>query len=744
MASRFGGEIRTTYENSTPEWQQDNYAQGKPNVLLILLDDTGFANLGCYGSNIDTPNMDALAKNGLRYNNFHVTPLCSPTRASILTGRNHHAVGISTISGFGDSGYPNQRGCVSRHSANLAEMLGEEGFATFALGKWHLNPSANFSAGGPHNEWPLQRGFDRFYGFLPGGTPQFYPELTYDNHPVNPPKSPQDGYHVTNDLVDHAIEFINDLNYSNSERPFFMYFAPGAMHAPHQVPGNYVEKYKGFYDEGWDIVRERYFKRQIEMGIIPENTVLPPRNPGVKPWSSLTKNQQKFVCRLQETWAGFLNHTDDQIGRLIDHLDLLQKLDDTVVVLTADNGTSQAGGPYGVMSVGTAPGRGATNDGVTIAEKRGRPLPEEDFDLVQERLDEIGTYKTNSDIPWGWAQVGNTPLRWYKQDTHGGGVRVPMIVHYPSGIEETGGIRNQFHYVNDITPTILELLGVIPKENYNGFEQMPITGTSLVYSLHDANCSSEKPIQYFEMMGKRGLWLDGWKAVTRHQSGDAYNEDQWELYHLDEDFSESRNLASEEPSRLREMIDLWWLEAGRNGVLPLDDRVGQRGRRLEKPRTSYRFIPPMAHVPRVRSPSLADGNWLLKADVEISSAETEGVIFAQGSFLNGISLYVQNGFLAFVYTVMDTPNTWISKDLLPLGRVTLDLLFQKQNPNSGVFLLKVQNKEIASIVISDTTHMASMRGADVGRDLDAPVTDLYIAPFNFTGIIHSVLIKLEL
>ena len=744
MVSGFGGEIRTTYENSTPEWQQDNYAQGKPNVLLILLDDTGFANLGCYGSNIDTPNMDALAKNGLRYNNFHVTPLCSPTRASILTGRNHHAVGISTISGFGDSGYPNQRGCVSRHSANLAEMLGEEGFATFALGKWHLNPSANFSAGGPHNEWPLQRGFDRFYGFLPGGTPQFYPELTYDNHPVNPPKSPQDGYHVTNDLVDHAIEFINDLNYSNSERPFFMYFAPGAMHAPHQVPGNYVEKYKGFYDEGWDIVRERYFKRQIEMGIIPKNTVLPPRNPGVKPWSSLTKNQQKFVCRLQETWAGFLNHTDDQIGRLIDHLDLLQKLDDTVVVLTADNGTSQAGGPYGVMSVGTAPGRGATNDGVTIAEKRGRPLPEEDFDLVQERLDEIGTYKTNSDIPWGWAQVGNTPLRWYKQDTHGGGVRVPMIVHYPSGIEETGGIRNQFHYVNDITPTILELLGVIPKENYNGFEQMPITGTSLVYSLHDANCSSEKPIQYFEMMGKRGLWLDGWKAVTRHQSGDAYNEDQWELYHLDEDFSESRNLASEEPSRLREMIDLWWLEAGRNGVLPLDDRVGQRGRRLAKPRTSYRFIPPMAHVPRVRSPSLADGNWLLKADVEISSAETEGVIFAQGSFLNGISLYVQNGFLAFVYTVMDTPNTWISKDLLPLGRVTLDLLFQKQNPHSGVFLLKVQNKEIASIVISDTTHMASMRGADVGRDLDAPVTDLYIAPFNFTGIIHSVLIKLEL
>ena len=744
MALEFGGEIRTTYETSTPEWQEGNRAQGKPNVLVILLDDTGFGNLGCYGSNINTPNMDALATNGLRYNNFHVTPLCSPTRASILTGRNHHAVGISTISGFGDSGYPNQRGCISRHSANLAEMLSEEGFATFALGKWHLNPSANFSAGGPHNEWPLQRGFDRFYGFLPGGTPQFYPELTYDNHPVNPSRRPEDGYHVTDDLVDHAIEFVNDLSYGSPTTPFFMYFAPGAMHAPHQVPPEFIDKYKGCYDEGWDVIRERYFNRQIEMGIIPNNTALPPRNPGVKPWSSLTKNQQKFICRLQETWAGFLEHTDTQIGRLIDHLRVIEKLDDTVVVLTADNGTSQSGGPYGVMSVGTSPGRGATNDGVTIAERRGRSLPEEDFDAIQEKLDDIGSHKTNSDIPWGWAQVGNTPLRWYKQDTHGGGVRVPMIIHYPRCIEDMGAIRNQFHYVNDIAPTLLEIVGVKPKSNYGGYEQMPITGTSLVYSLQDGNCSSKKPIQYFEMMGKRGLWIDGWKAVTRHQSGDDYNEEKWELYHLDEDFSESRNLAAEEPSRLRKMIDLWWLEAGRNGVLPLDDRVGNRGRKIDKPRTSFRFVPPMAHVPRVMSPPLGNNNWSLTADIEIKAEKTEGVIYAQGSFLNGLSLFVERGVLGFVFTVMDTPKVWLSKELLPLGRISLEVLFRKQENDCGIFLLKLQDKEIASVGIADTTHMASMRGADVGRDLDAPVTNRYNAPFDFTGLIYSVLLELEL
>ena len=384
MASEFHGRIGTTYKDSEPDWAEEKTPRDAPNVLVILLDDTGFANLGCYGSTIETPNMDALAANGLRYNNFHVTPLCSPTRASILTGRNHHAVGISTITGFGDSGFPNQRGQVSRHAATLAEMLGEEGFATFALGKWHLNRSADYSAAGPHDEWPLQRGFHRFYGFLSGGTPQFYPELTYDNHAVTPSRNPSEGYHVTDDLVDHAIEFVNDLRYSRPETPFFMYFAPGAMHYPHQAPKEFVDKYRGHFDEGWEVLRERYFERQIELGIIPEGTRLPPMNPGVQRWESLSENEKKFVCRLQEAWAGFLEHTDAQIGRLLEHLRMIDQLDNTVVILTADNGMSQNGGPYGVMNIGASPMRHATNDGRTLGEKQGRPPPEEDFDAIQE------------------------------------------------------------------------------------------------------------------------------------------------------------------------------------------------------------------------------------------------------------------------------------------------------------------------------------------------------------------------
>lgn len=741
MTSSFRGRIGTTYRDSEPHWPESASLADAPNVLVVLLDDTGFGNLGCYGSTIDTPHMDALAEDGLRYNNFHVTPLCSPTRASILTGRNHHAVGLSTIAGFGNSGFPNQQAQVSRHAATLAEMLGAEGYATFALGKWHLNPGEHYSAAGPHDGWPLQRGFHRFYGFLPGGTPQFHPELTYDNHPVPQPRSPKEGYHVTEDLVDHAIEFVNDHQYSRSETPFFMYFAPGAMHSPHQAPKAYIEKYRGQFDEGWDVLRERYYERQIEMGIIPRGTRLPPPNPGVVPFDSLTDNQKRFVCRLQEAWAGFLEHTDAEIGRLIEHLRTLGQLDNTVVILTADNGTSQSGGPYGVMNLGFA-GRLASRDGRTMGEKQGRPPPEEDFDAIQERLQDIGGPASNSDIPWGWAQVGNTPLRWYKQDTHGGGVRVPMVVRYPGGIKETGGIRGQFHYVNDIAPTILEIAGIEPKASYGGYDQMPITGTSMAYTL-DADGPSRKPIQYFEMMGKRGLWIDGWKAVTRHEPGEDWDEDEWELYHLDEDFSESNNLAKAEPERLQNMIDLWWEEARRNDVLPLDDRAGQRSRRPDvTPRTRYRFVPPMGHVPRKLSPPLGQGQWTLTADVEIQ-ADTEGVIFAQGTFLQGISLFVQEGALAFVFT---TRNEWTvlrSENALSGGRHTVSLEFVRGEGDTGVFTLSDDGHDIGTVSIPDTSRMGNMSGADVARDQDAPVSDLYEAPFDFTGVVHAVEIRLD-
>ena len=738
----FGGRIGTTYKDSEPDWSSTAAPGDAPNVLLILLDDTGFGNLGCYGSTIETPNMDALAGNGLRYNNFHVTPLCSPTRASLLTGRNHHAVGISTITSFGDNGYPNQRGRISRHAATLAEMLGEEGFATFALGKWHLNPTAHNSAAGPHGEWPLQRGFDRFYGFLPGATDQFHPELTHDNHPAYPPRTPAQGYHLTEDLVDHAVEFVNDLKSIQPETPFFMYFAPGAMHYPHQAPKAYIDKYRGRFDEGWDVLRERYFQRQIELGIVPRGTRLPPMNPGVRPWQELSRNERNFVCRLQQAWAGFLEHTDAQIGRLIEHLRAIHQLDNTVVVLTADNGTSQNGGPYGVMNAGPSGRRNATRDGRTVGEKMGRPEPEEDFDAIQEKLDEIGGPKSNSDIPWGWSQVGNTPLRWYKQDTHGGGVRVPMIVHYPQVIEDVGGIRGQFHYVTDITPTILEILDVKPRSSYRGYDQMPISGTSLVYTFGDRDCRTRKPIQHFEMLGKRGLWCDGWKAVTRHEYDEDYSNEDWELYHLDEDFSESDNLAAAEPKRLQEMIRLWWVEAQRNGVLPLDDRFGSR-RPVDRDSPAYRFFPPMAHVPRAQSPALERGDWSLCAEVEIQDAQTEGVIYSQGSFLDGFSLFVQDATLGLAYNVLGNTTLCRSATTLPEGRTTVGVAFERGEDDTGEIILIADGQAIGSVVISDVSRTSKMRGVDVGRDPHAPVTDVYEAPFEFTGVIHSVDIRVE-
>ena len=738
MASEnFRGRIGITYKDSEPDWPTPAPRRDAPNVLVILLDDTGFGNLGCYGSTIETPNMDALAANGLRYSNFHVTPLCSPTRASLLTGRNHHAVGIATITTFGDNGYPNQRGRITRHAATLAEMLSEEGFATFALGKWHLNPTEHNSAAGPYDEWPLNRGFDRFYGFLPGATDQFHPELTYDNHPIYPPKTPKEGYHLTEDLVDHAIEFVDDLKSIHPDTPFFMYFATGAMHYPHQAPKAYIDKYRGRFDEGWDVLRERYFERQIELGIVPPGTRLAPPNPGVKPWVELKANEKRFVCRLQETWAGFLEHTDAEIGRLIEHLRAMGLLDDTLVMLTADNGTSQNGGPFGVMNAGPSGARNATGSGQTLGETIGRPQPEEDFDAIGEKLDDIGGPKSNSDIPWGWSQVGNTPLRWYKQDTHGGGVRVPMIVHYPRNIDEPGAIRGQFHYVTDIAPTVLEILDVEPRSNYRGYDQMPIAGTSLAYTFGDGDCPTRKPIQHFEMMGKRGLWHDGWKAVSRHEPDEDYEDEQWELYNLDRDFSETNDLAAAEPKRLRKMIDLWWVEAGRHGVLPLDDRFGWR-RESGGDTASYRFVPPMAHVPRAQSPTLGRGNWSLVADIEIPDAATEGVIYTQGSFLDGFSLFIQKATLCLVFNVLGDATTGRSATTLPTGRTTVGIRFERRDDNTGTISLQADGRQVGSIGIPDVTRMSKMRGVDVGRDPHAPATDVYRAPFEFTGIIHSV------
>ncbi|MET0910327.1 MAG: arylsulfatase, partial [Ilumatobacteraceae bacterium] len=435
----FQGTIGRTLADSEAWFEEPPHpGADAPNVVVVLLDDTGFAQFGCYGSDIDTPNIDALAENGVQFTNFHVTPLCSPTRASLLTGRSQHAVGMRSLSNF-RTGFPNQLGHISNHAATVAEVLRNEGYTTFCVGKWHLAPMEQCSAAGPFEQWPLARGFDRFYGFLDGETDQFHPELVCDNHSIDAPAAPDDGYHRSEDLVDQALRMIHDTVAVRPDRPFFTYLAFGATHAPHQAPAAYLDKYRGRYDEGWDVVRERWFARQIERGVIPTGTTLAPRNPGVDAWDDLPDNQRRLACRLQETFAAFLDHTDDQIGRFVDGLAELGRLDNTLVVLLTDNGASQEGGPFGVMH----------------EMKFFNGILEMPDEAVQ-RIDDIGGPHSHTNYPWGWAQCGNTPFKWYKQNTHEGGVHVPMIVHWPVGVpaDQVGTQRSEFVNVANIAPTI--------------------------------------------------------------------------------------------------------------------------------------------------------------------------------------------------------------------------------------------------------------------------------------------------
>ena len=583
----FDGMIGRTIAESTPSWPtRPHPGADAPNVVVILIDDLGFSHFGCYGSSIETPNIDRLAAGGLRYTNFHVTPLCSPTRATLLTGRNHHEVGMRSLANF-NTGFPNMRGAVSHEAATIAEVLRDEGYATFAIGKWHLCQMEDASAAGPYDQWPCQRGFDRFYGFLDGETDQFFPELVADNHRVEPPAGPEDGYHLSEDLVDNAIALVHDTTSLRPDRPFFMYLAFGATHAPHQAPSEYIDKYRGRFDEGWDAARDEWFTRQLDMGLLPAGTQLAPRNPGVEEWATLPVNHRRLAARLQEAYAGFLEHTDAQIGRLVDDLASIGQLDNTVVMVLSDNGASQEGGPFGVMH-----------------EMKFFNFILETPDEAIERIDDIGGPNSHTNYPWGWAQAGNTPFKWYKQNTHEGGVHVPLVVHWPKGIEQTshGALRDQFHHANDIAPTIYELLGISAPEVYRGVAQLPVTGTSMAYSLNDGAADGHKLVQYFEMMGHRAIYADGWKAVTRHTPGVAFGDDTWELYHVELDRSECVDLAAAEPERLAEMVALWWAEADQHGVLPLDDRTVELfGARFQdysvhRPNRHYTYFPPVSPI----------------------------------------------------------------------------------------------------------------------------------------------------
>ncbi len=728
-AEPFGGVIAPTIQASTPWWPAPRTKAGAPNVVTIVLDDTGFAHLGCYGSTLATPHIDAIAAQGLRYTGFHTTALCSPTRACLMTGRNHHAVGMRAISNF-DTGFPNMRGAIPRTAATFAEVLREQGYATFAAGKWHLAPMAECSAAGPFTNWPLQRGFDRFYGFLNGVTDQFSPELVCDNHSITQPKTVEEGYHFSEDVVDQAIRFIRDTTSLMPEKPFHLYLAFGAMHAPHQAPQDYLQKWRGRFDAGWDVEREAWFARQKAMGIIPADTQLAPHNRGVRPWSDLSPNEQRFAARLQEAFAAMLEHTDVQIGRLVAHLRALGVWDNTLLVLLSDNGASQEGGPTGVLN-----------------EMRYYNGMREDVDAAVLRLDDIGGPHSACNIPWGWAQAGNTPLKWYKQNTHGGGVRDPLIVHWSGHLADPGGLRHGFCHVTDIVPTLLDALDIPQPAEFAGVPQMPVHGTSLLPTFGGAHTTPAHGPQYFEMFGHRALWVDGWKAVSRHKPGTPYDEDRWELYHLDRDFSECHDLAAQEPARLQAMVAQWWEEARRNSVLPLDDRgAADLFKSADRPglptsRTHFVYYPPISHIVAEACPTAARG-WRTTVELDHPAGHADGALIARGNIHSGFVLYILQGRVHFDYNCFDTHARAIATQPLVEGPHTLNLDVQRSADGGADVLLQIDGAEVARTRIARLLFMISSTGMDLGRSL-APVSHDYQAPFAYPGTIHRVVIDID-
>jgi len=730
--SRFEGTIGRTLADSQAWFDEPPHAgPDAPNVVVVLLDDTGFAQLGCYGSDIDTRNIDALAANGLQFTNFHVTPLCSPTRAALLTGRSQHAAGMRTVSNF-RTGFPHQLGHIANEASTVAEVLREQGYATFCVGKWHLAPMKQCSAAGPFDQWPLARGFDRFYGFLDGETDQFHPQLVSDNHPIEPPGRPQDGYHLSEDLVDQALTMVSDSRGVRPDRPFFLYLPFGATHAPHQAPASYLAKYRGVFDDGWDVTRQHWFDRQIARGVVPAGTELAPRNPGVDAWDGLGDSQRRLACRLQEAFAAFLDHTDDQIGRLVDGLRAMGQLDNTILLVLADNGASQEGGPFGVMH-----------------EMKFFNGLLDTPDDVMDRLDDIGGPHSHTNYPWGWAQCGNAPFKWYKQNTHEGGVHVPMVVHYPRRVaaDQRGTIRDQFVYVSDIVPTIYDLLGVTPPQIYRGIEQLPVTGRSFAGVLDDPGAPAANTVQYFEMMGSRAIVAGEWKAVCKHLPGNDFQTEQWELYHLATDFSECHDQAGAQPERLAAMIDLWWAEAEKNSVLPLDDRTIELFGARFRPHSPhpvdqhYIYRPPMSPLPGQAAAAIGGRDFDLTARISRTAGQ-DGVLFATGTENSGIAVFIQDDRFVLDYNAFNDHAMIASTVAVPTGDCTLVARLRRGAGRSGSISLEVNGQPAGTVELPLVMMMISSVGASIGYNHGSAVSDRYEAPFTFAGTLHSLEIQL--
>jgi arylsulfatase len=697
------------------------------NVVVIVLDDVGFSDLGCYGSEIATPAMDQLAGQGVRYNNFHVTAMCSPTRASLLTGRNPHSVGVGIIAEWAN-GMPGYDGRIHASAGTLAEILRGHGYNTLAVGKWHLAGTEEYGAAGPFDNWPLGKGFNRWYGFHGALADQYHPELYIDNHPIDLQAPPD--YHLTEDLVDQSIAMVRDHQVSAGERPFFLYLALGACHWPHHAPKAFMERYRGRYDSGWDVIRQARIQRQIELGIVPADTVLAERNPGVQPWTQVQGDDDlvQLSTRLQEAYAAFLEHTDTQIGRLLGELKMLGIDQNTAVVLMSDNGASPEGGPTGAINL-----------------RKHMVYEKDDPKQAIKHLDKIGSDRAYNHYSTGWAQVSNTPLKWYKKQTHGGGIRAPLIVKWPGVIPADNAIRPQFYHVIDVMPTLLKNLGIAMPAVIAGVSQQPVHGMDMSPSFTNDSPALRRQQQYFELLGDRAIWEDGWKAVCRHTKGVDPDSEAWELYHLDADFSETHDLAATQPERLARLQALWLEQAQAHQVLPLDDREWDRAadRIRRNSRARHLFYPGMSRVDRLMGPDVTGRSFSIKAQI-LKTDSLRGVMLAWGSRFGGLTLFVQDGEIVLQYVFsQDASHTLRIPEALAPGPSMVIANFARNADQSVDVTLTGTGLPSATLRIDRTWPTHGMTaGLSCGADRGHPVTDAYERPHIFGGgILQRVVVE---
>jgi len=658
-----GGVIGLTTSDSTSDRASTPFRPGAPNVVVIVLDDTGFAQLGCYGSDISTPAIDGLAERGVRLTNFHTTAVCSPTRACLLTGRNHHRVGVGMLPDL-PMNFPGYTGRIPAEAGTLAEILRAEGYATFAVGKWHLTPRDQRSPSGPFENWPLGKGFEHHYGFLGGDANHWAPELVRDNSYVDPPRTPDEGYHLSEDLADEAVTRVRQLRRDQPTRPFLLWLAMGATHAPQHVTPEWIAPYQGQFDDGWDAWRTATLQRQIALGIVPPDTTLPSRSEHVAEWDSLDGDQRRLYARMMEIYAGFLTHADAQIGRVLAALEELDERDNTIVVLLSDNGASGEAGPHG-----------------SVSEFRFAQGRDEDLDLNLRMIDELGGRRTYNHYPWGWAEAGNTPVRRFKRYTFEGGVRDPCIISWPRGLDEAGAIRHQYCHAIDVLPTLLDLAGVEAPPVIGGVSQMSLDGVTLRPALTASDAPDPRVSQYYECWGSRAMYEDGWKVVTNHVNqlthaerdliagSNNFADDHWHLFEARSDMAENHDVAADHPEIRDRLVARWYEEAERNGVLPLSDGVMDRIAHLFLPwptGASRVELRPGERVFEDNTPGLANGFTItahLSAPME---PQCVGVLAEQGDYNGGWVWFADGKSLTFACSYVSEFVTRLSVDL-PVG-----------------------------------------------------------------------------